>query len=224
MKWTHSILAALGLFLFVQTAQADWEAPQRLTWNSGVSLGPVIALDSQGHVHVAWSDDTPGNAEIYYKKSTDGGATWTKAKRITWTSGGSYCPTLAVDSSDNPYVAWKDDTPGNVEIYCKRSTDGGGAWTNSKRLTFNTGGSYDPALAVDSFGNIHIAWSDATPGNCEVYYKKSEDGGDTWSKSRRLTWTAEWSGNLTLAVDSSGNPYAVWYGLSSPGNAEPISP
>jgi hypothetical protein len=28
----------------------------------------VIAVDSLGHLHVVWNDDTPGNREIYYKK------------------------------------------------------------------------------------------------------------------------------------------------------------
>jgi hypothetical protein len=40
----------------------------RLTWNSGNSLGSVIALDSNNHLHLVWQDNTPGNNEIFYKK------------------------------------------------------------------------------------------------------------------------------------------------------------
>ncbi len=57
-----------------------------------------------------------GNEEIYYKKSTDGGTTW-KQKRLTWNSGESILPVIAVDSSGNFHVVWEDDSPGNDEIF-----------------------------------------------------------------------------------------------------------
>jgi hypothetical protein len=71
-----------------------------------------------------WSDDTPGNVEIYYKRSMDGGTTWTafpaSDPRFTMTSGDSWCPDIAVDSSDNLHIVWDDDTLGNQEIYYKK--------------------------------------------------------------------------------------------------------
>lgn len=45
----------------------------------------------------------------------------------------------------------------------------GDAWT-SKRLTNNTGYSYDPSIAVDG-ANIYVVWWDYTPGNPEIYFK-----------------------------------------------------
>lgn len=219
MKRKPLMIAALGFFLFAQVAQAQWTTPQRITWTSGTSLDPVIALDSQGQVHVVWYDETPGNGEIYYKKSTDGGTTWTGSKRLTWTSGSSAGATLAVDSSDNLYVAWHDFTPGNAEIYYKKSTDGGNTWTGNKRVTWSQGGSYEPALAFDSSAYLHLLWSNATPGNNEIYYKKSTNGGASWSASKRLTWTETWSGGLAIAVDSADKLYAFWYDYA-PGNGE----
>jgi len=51
---------------------------------SGDSGLPVIAADSGGSLNVVWVDNTPGNSEIFFKKSTDGGAAWTAGKRLTW--------------------------------------------------------------------------------------------------------------------------------------------
>jgi hypothetical protein len=68
MKRVGSIAAAIGLFLFAQTARADWGGAQRLTWTAGDSYYPGIAVDSAKTIHVVWWDDTPGNPEIYYLK------------------------------------------------------------------------------------------------------------------------------------------------------------
>jgi hypothetical protein len=45
-------------------------------------------------------------------------------------------------------------------------------WAPSKRLTWNSGSSYCPAMPVYSSGNVHVVWEDDTPGNYEIYYGK----------------------------------------------------
>jgi hypothetical protein len=138
----------------------------------GDSWNPAIAVDPSGDLHVAWEDPTPGNWEIYYKQSTDGGSTWTTSQRLTWNSGSSSSAAIAVDSSGHLHVVWNDDTPGNSAIYYKQNTDGGSTWTASQRLTWNLDSSFSPALAVDSSDNLHVVWHEDTPGNYEIYYKK----------------------------------------------------
>ncbi|MFQ5465006.1 MAG: fibronectin type III domain-containing protein, partial [Thermodesulfobacteriota bacterium] len=49
----------------------------------------------------------------------------------------------------NVYLAWQDDTPGNSEIYLKRSTDGGNTWT-WKRMSYSSGISSSPSIAVST--------------------------------------------------------------------------
>ena len=141
-----------------------------MTWNSGDSWWPSIAIDSNNHIHLAWNDNSLGNDEIYYKKSTDGGATWA-TKRLTYSSESSYVPFIVLDSNNHLHVAWMDFTPGNGEIFYKRSTDGGANWT-TKRLTSNSGDSYAPAIAIESGNHIHVVWHDRSPGNYEIYHRK----------------------------------------------------
>jgi hypothetical protein len=219
MKRSELMIWTAGLFLFAQAAQADWSAAKRLTWNAGGSWSPVIAVDSFDNLHVVWYDEAAGNSEIYYKKSTDGGATWTTSRRLTWNSGLSLSPNLALDSADSLHLVWEDGTPGNYEIYYMRSTDYGANWTTARRLTWTSGESGGAAIAVDSSGKLHVAWYDDTPGNFEIYYKKSNDGGATWGASQRIAWTPDESVAPDIIFQSPGNIHVVWEDYT-PGNNE----
>ena len=219
MKPKGLMIIFLGFLLFARVAQADWSAAKRITWTSGGSWSPAIAVSSAGHLHVVWYDSTPGNSQIYYRKSTNGGGTWTATQRLTWTSGTCLYPAIGIDSSDNLHLLWSDSTPGNDEIYYKKSTDGGATWMTGKRLTWTSGYSGYPSIAVDSSNNIHIVWFDDTAGNYEIYYKKSTDGGITWPISQRLTWTSGDSISRDIVVDTFGNLYAFWED-DQPGNKE----
>ena len=97
---------------------ATW-ASKRLTFNSGHSLARDIAIDANNYIHVVWEDFNKAIAEIYYKRSTNGGANWT-TKRLTFNSGPSYYPSIVADSENHLHVVWGDETPGNWEIYYKK--------------------------------------------------------------------------------------------------------
>ena len=213
MKRTNSVIAVLGIFLFAQAARADWTSVKRLTWTSGVSAYPAIAVDSSGSIHIVWSDDMPGNKEIYYKKSTDGGATWTTSKRLTWDSANSSAPCVAVDPSDNLHVAWMD---GRISLYYdtlyyKKSTDGGATWSANKRLTWGETQAGLPKIAVDASGGLHVVWGNHDyPESNEIYHRKSTDGGASWTASQNISQTSWDSHNPAVAVDNLDRLHVVW--------------
>lgn len=210
MKRTALLVLGVLLGLGAQIAQADWTPAKRLTWTSGASHSAAIAIDSMGQLHIVWSDETPGNYEIYYKKSTDGGGTWTTAKRLTWTSGDSVGAAIAVDLSDRVHVVWDDATPGDYEVYHMRSTDGGDTWSTTKRLTWMSGQSRGSKIAVDSAGYTHVVWCDDTPGDGEIYHKKSTNGGVSWTSATRLTWATGFSAWPSIAASPSGDLHIAW--------------
>ena len=219
MKRHGIIIAALALFLFAQAALADWTPPKRLTWTAGDSNNPVLALDASDNLHFVWHDDTPGNFEIFYARSTDGGFTWTSGKRLTLTSGASKYPVIVVDSSNRLHIFWQDDTPGNGELYYKRSMDSGITWTPSRRLTWTLEDSLVPAIAAGPADKAHLVWGDETPGDFEVFYRKSTDGGASWSAKERLTYTETASVRPAIDVVAPDKIFVVWED-SLPGMSE----
>ncbi|MDI6916407.1 MAG: sialidase family protein [Thermoplasmatales archaeon] len=106
--------------------------------------GKSIAVDGS-NIYVVWADERYENPdyeygsdfEIFFKKSTDGGKTWSDDIRLTNNSDQHtaeyWCndmyPELAVNGN-NIHVVWVRDI-GSVnshdeEIFYKKSTDGGG--------------------------------------------------------------------------------------------------
>jgi hypothetical protein len=198
---------------------SNWQPKKRISWTTGYSIAPALPADLNGDRHVVWWDDTPGNNEIYYRRKNAWESTWLPVKRLTWTLGYSYYPAVAVDSSGSVYVVWWDNTSGNFEIYYKKSPNPGSFWTSLKRLTWTGGQSGDPIIVIDSSDNLHVFWYDQTPGNSEIYYKMSLNGGISWTPSKRLTWNSGSSFQPGAAVDPSDNIHVVWAD-DTPGNYE----
>lgn len=209
MKSKLALIIVIGAFLLIQPLGAQtWEATKRLTWNSGDSEFPVIAVGTNDHIHVVWQDETPGNLEIFYKRSTNGGTTWT-TKRLTYNPNKSESPAIAADTNNHIHVVWSNDYDNDYEIFYKKSTNGGANWI-TKRLTYNYGYSDDPAIATDTNNHIHVVWENEGPGGWgEIYYKKSTDGGTTWT-TKRLSYSAGVSMSSDIVVDSNSRIHIVY--------------
>jgi len=195
----------VSLLLLVSSASASWTS-KRLTNNSGQSAEPRIAA-SGAKVYVVWKDDVSGNNEVYIRKSVDNGSTWGAAQRLSNNAGSSTRPAVAV-SGANVFVTWQDDSPGNREIYFCRSIDSGAAWKPVKQLTNNAGFSEFPRIAARG-ANVYVVWVDFTPGNNEIFFRRSADYGSTWQSARRMTSSPGNNGLPAIAVDGA-DVYLSW--------------
>ncbi|MBI4021396.1 MAG: alpha/beta fold hydrolase [Candidatus Aenigmarchaeota archaeon] len=170
----------------------------RLTNDDSYSGDPTIGVGADGNVHVAWfdqldSDQHPYN--IYYALLDNGGTVLASGVQLTFNLPGpppndAAYPSLAVDSSGNPRVAWHDrrDWDGvgyqpNDEIYYKRALP-----PQPQRPVLLVHGLFvdpveDPAtwafmkdrLQDDSF---QVFISDYAPGNCGLFTPSGCAAGD----------------------------------------------
>lgn len=198
-------------------AGGSWGVTTRLTWNADQSIHPQSAVDSNDYIHLVWEDWSSGNGQIYYKKSIDRGASWSAVKRLTWTSNGCHKPAINIDLNDNIHVIFYDN---NYEIYYKRSTDSGATWDPVKRLTWTPGFSLDSDITSDPIGFLYMVWIDDTPGNNEIYFKRSADSGTTWDQPQRLTWNLPQESTPKIGADKNYGVHIIYPKYISTGNYE----
>lgn len=173
---------------------------------------------SGSNVHVAWYDSTAGNWEIYYKRSTDNGASWGADSRQTNNSGESQWPAIAVSGS-TVHLTWVENrTGGTYSIYYKRSTNGGTTWGSETALTKKNFDNSNPQLAVNG-SIVHLVYRNLSNSTSyDIVYNTSVNGGAAWGSEVRLTSNA--SGSHFPSVAVAGSTVHVMYQDDRDGNFE----
>ena len=157
---------------------ATFSTPKNLSHGSGDAQNPQIGLDAKGNINLVWADNIPPdfNPDIYFARSSDGGATFSSPLNISNNAGFSANPFLTIDAGANINVAWEDNTPGNGDIFFSRSTDSGATFSASVNLSNDPLLSLAPDIAADKNGNINVTWQDATPGISQIFFSRLASG------------------------------------------------
>jgi hypothetical protein len=96
----------------------SFAAPRTLTERTTLNA-EVAAADNGNEVYLAWQGVLPNdNEEIFVKKSTDNGATFSEiSQNVSNNEGISECTSISIsDESKKVYLAWEDSPAGNHEI------------------------------------------------------------------------------------------------------------
>ncbi len=181
--------------------------PVQISDPSGPSGGgPCPAVGPAGQVYCAWKS---GN-NFYLDQSSDGGLTWGADLPIfpivqlpnplyPGFAAISY-PTLLADAgsglySGRLYVVWADYGAGDADVLCRRSTNGGLAWSAPVRVNddpiANGRDQFLPWAVVGPDGTLHVMFLDRRddPANHDFrpYYARSTDGGYSFGANLPLT-------------------------------------
>ncbi|MFP4346491.1 MAG: exo-alpha-sialidase [Anaerolineales bacterium] len=136
----------------IRLGTAGWTAPEEmaesaLTWE--------VAQDPNGVLHLAYVRVTHSNAfpaGIYYKRSADGGASWSAPVVLhastyarLWTEETAHL-SVAADGLGNVLVGWDD--PRQERALYVASSDNGGSWSEPVTLGDAESGARRPRFAV----------------------------------------------------------------------------
>ena len=107
---------------------------------------------------------------------------------------------------------WQESVPGNsdrnYEIFFKKSSDDGNSFGEKIRLTDNIGFSEHPQMASEN-NNVYVVWADDTNVNKQIYFKKSNNDGDSFEEQVLLSDSN--SNAFNQEISSFGNNvYVVW--------------
>lgn len=184
------------------------------------SIGAAPSVVTEGsNVYVAWIDNGDLNyakkdQDIFFKKSTDDGQSWSKAIRLSDTDVLSYAPSLAVNG-DEVYAAWSEGTT----PYFRMSSDGGDTWATTVRLK-GTANNNPVVSAAGSY--VYLVWMtlENLESSYRVYFTRSNNGVD-WDEPKIIS--GEEGGREVNSrspwIASYGNDvYVVWYETDGDGN------
>jgi hypothetical protein len=167
------------------------ESPLPLQQGWDGMTDPDLTFDANGHAYLIVEGDQfgPGVGVVkaigmFVFKSVDGGKSWTGPVQLHLDADDDKQWIDADVSRSSPhfgsvYAVWAAQT----NLRFARSTDGGVTWKGVGSMPAGSDMfqevAYAPSLCIGSDGVIHISWH--VPGNSEIRYTRSTDGGQTFS-------------------------------------------
>jgi hypothetical protein len=187
----------------------------------------ALTVGKDGTVYLTWqycpstgfgqNECSNSIAYIAFSKSTDGGKTWSKQKRIaqvTLTTGGCTCgyegvlpgtkigvpdtPAIGVDNTTGPhsgylYVVMYNWTGTYMQVQVVHSPDGGTTWSRPVPVapSATTHDQFFPWLSVSPSGDVGVSWLDRRNDPANLSYQAfaavSTDGGKSFGTNWQLT-------------------------------------
>jgi len=194
--WTENQGMTFGIRYRKSTDGAgEWSDPVTLAPFGSVE-GPVITA-SASTIHLLWYEWT-GGSDIFYRRSTDRGASWEKEVRLTDDPGYQNNCVLAV-SGDEVHAVWHDRRTGFWDIHYCYSWDGGAHWGEDEPVMLTQYYCLFPTIAVAG-QTLHLAWVDTRNDQGDIYYCRSDDAGYSWGPEEHVVSSPQRSSYPSLAV------------------------
>jgi hypothetical protein len=198
-------------------------APKQLTDTPGWSCAPDIVVDSQDNVHILWREAGPSGLDVWYTKLDTVGKFIIAPKMIVDAMGTNFdwlWPALGVDNKDNVHLVW-DQSGNNTEIHYTKLDDEGSILVEDVHLNWEGNDGRSAALAVDSWGNVHVTWADARghPASYELVYCKLDNDGNFLIDPISLTPEPDGKDSQSpdVEVDSKGYVHICYIDNQDPG-------
>lgn len=174
---------------------ASWDVIDELTSDTDnqQGWGPAIAVDSNDYVHIVWTaitDLTFFYSNIRYIKYT---GSWQPAEYLSSGDNFNRYPSMAVGPNDYVHVAYRSVESGDTytRVRYRRYTS---SWQAAEAVTPDTVSCWDPCMAMDDSGNVHMSYTKAA-----VIFVD----GDIKYRQRTSSWQAE----VDITTDGVDNSY-----------------
>ena len=222
VAWSdHTIGAGDILFRRSVDGGANFGITQDLSASAGHAACPKIAVTGN-NVYVVWNEASDsGTFDVFFRKSDNGGQTFSSVKNISHNSGDSSFPSIA-SLGMRVYVAWDDDTlPGDFMTFFTRSRDSGTSFGGVKNLVNPPIEEALNAQVAVSGHTVYVVWTGNAGDLNQVYMRVSTDGGNNFGSTKNLSNSKTDSGRASLKA-SGNNVYVAWQSEVQVGNEDII--
>lgn len=183
-----------------------WEGDRRLSTTSNLgAFEPALRTAGNGDLMIAYNHKINSSTRNpYYRRSTDGGATWSAPASIRNSSSNLRQVTLAFDSSNQAHAVWHS----GAGLFHAAQNE----WpAGSNAINTTAGDILDPVLAIGPDDVLHLVWAQGAVGSLHnIYHAYSHNGGGAWSSPVALATATQHSSYPNVVTDSSGNVHVVW--------------
>lgn len=192
-------------------AGVSFSSPLNISNYSSGASSPTLAVDPTG-IDVVWQGSVAGHNpnDLFFTRSSDGGASFSVAKDISNATAGAYFEQIGIEPSGDIDVAWNSNCPSlsfckvvSSDVFFARSTDHGSTFSAPIQIS-NTQGQVAISrvlLAIDGSGNVNLAWPEVTGGNNAAFFSRMNAGLSQFSPPTQIA--SEFP--AVIAVDASGN-------------------
>jgi hypothetical protein len=224
-----ALLAATGRAAF---GKIDWEPAQQVpTAEDRSAWFPGMVVDHSGRVHLIWSDtahakrrdtlNTPRASRADHELleySIRAGGQWSPPRSIAVGQQDIYRHALAIDSNDMLHLLFRYCPGSGLDLYYRQAPAAEGFaegnWQHPSIINFRWN-TYSGDIAARG-DTLHMVFDDVgtVERNCyvcsDIYYRRSTDGGATWSAPLSLRPSLEGGARERIAVDAAGVLHVTW--------------
>lgn len=229
LRWALHEIDGNGRMQKVSTGTPGFE---NLSNNLGTSVNSIHKFDSNGNIHVVWSDDSTFNYEVYYRKWN--GTAWVDlagnpgfSNISNTTTSDSTIPDMAIDSNGYPHFTWLEyyyDTTAWTYRYSIPYTRWNGTalvnaagtpgFDNLSASINNTYTLVTPRIALYN-NNATVAFGCQRSGFRNIYI--SRWNGTIWAQMDNVTpglqiaalMGADIPNQIAMGLETNGNPIIV---------------
>jgi hypothetical protein len=194
------------------------------TLNGGAGDDTLLADDGEDILDGGDGEDTcdggthvVGDTAVNCETLTNVTVEFSSPLNISQSPGDSMRPNVAANHAGDLFAVWSDDTTGTSRIMFSRSLDGGTMWSAPVLISPTQGVSRKARVAAGPSGEAYVVWQHETAWSAgkataaDIAFRRSLDGGTTWSAVLNLSNTAmTFSAFPSIAVQENGSLNVVW--------------
>lgn len=176
------------------------------------SINPQFSV-SGNTIHAVWiSNLNHENSEVLFKKVDNNSMSFSSPVNISNTTGISNLVKLR-STEDNVYVIWEDKQADKWQLLFSKSDNKGIKFGTVTHLSNDTGNVHLHDLSSTG-NNVYVSWAaneNISSSNKEIYFRKSNDRGDSFSEVLNLSNDNDDSLDPQMVINQNGSIiYIVW--------------